>query len=120
MKKTIAILSIFIAACSSRTDYIRKPNDTTRTVALYLLQTGAKCTDVYRVEKDSLTFDTTGSEDVIKKRWRRDTLYYVPEITSLVDSSGHPLLDSSKNPKTIIQYRLVDKTDILIDFKRKL
>lgn len=115
MKKTILILSLFLASCGSSSI---KPHDaksdTTTTLILYLNTAfNARIDLAYRIIKDTFSFDTVNAETA-KRVWKKDTLYFVPIAIPRSDSAGKLIKDSAGNVKQDIQYVQIRNNNLIL------
>jgi hypothetical protein len=127
MKKTIivgaAVVSVigWALSCnsSSKSTFQQSKPDTTKTAAIFMGGTGyVEGGIVFRISKDTFAFDSLDTE-TIKKKWKRDTTYYIPQIVPLTDSLGKAVLDSLGKPQQTVRYFPTPNKNILEDYNRK-
>lgn len=123
MKTIILVLLIFFASCGSTN--IKQvhdlKSDTAITLVLHLDENmTARVDHVYRIIRDTFSFDTINAETA-KRIWKKDTLYYVPVTIQMRDSLGGFIKDSSGNVKTRVQFQLLRYNKfILQDYNKRL
>jgi hypothetical protein len=123
MKPLLAtiVLSVLIS-CSNSSSFKKSTPDTTKTVAVYTNRAGALFIDyVVRVASDSfmlVSTDTTTSEVVSKRKWVRDTSYFVPLVDTLRDAANKPVLDSNGKSTLRLWWVPSDKKYIIQDFNK--
>lgn len=116
MKKSILFLSIFFAACGSTgvKEYHSAGADSAITIVLYITEDLTPKVDaVYRIVKDTFSFDTVNAETA-KRVWEKDTAYYIPVQVPNLDSSGKTVVDSSGNIKKHLEFRLLRNNQMIL------
>lgn len=138
-KSILIVLALFIGViisseigvgCGSTTpdkEFTHQKADTIREVAIFIsnLKTLDLSLDyIWRVEKDTFTVekvDTVGSDLVAKRKWLRDTIYYIPQFAIATDSAGKQIIDTvTKKPKQIINFVPADKSIIQYESNKNL
>jgi hypothetical protein len=120
MKRTIlSALVIALISCNSKTtNYVQKKADTIRTAAIYMGGSGyIEGGLVYRITKDTFALDTINSE-TMKKKWKRDTAYFIPQTVPMTDSLGKAMFDSLGKPQQTIRYFPTPNKNILEDYNK--
>lgn len=117
----------FVQSCNSKSDYVKKPADTTQTFITLVLPlewrnagiNGGEAVTLpsWRITKDTLIFDSTDA-NTLTKQWRRDTSYAIQVNLPKRDSITKQILyDSLKN---VVydkpQFPLLPKKYILFDY----
>ncbi len=98
---------LIFASCANESAHKYQPNDTLKTLAFYDRDSTRLLDYVYRV-----TMDTVAKPEL---KWVRDTIYFVPYMLPVADSTGKPMNDSTGKPILQLNYVLFPKNKIVKD-----
>lgn len=108
MKKNLILFTVMMAACNQPSKTKPVPNDTLKTLAVFQLRDGKRKLDyIFQIAKDTVSVDSS-----LRARRVRDTIYYIPDFTPALDSSGKQMKDSTGQPVFRVQYNLAPDTVI--------
>lgn len=117
--KYLIILSL--ALFFSLTSYSQSKRDTIKTVATFIEPfEGRVVTDyVFKTYKDTVRLAEIGATGTFRKVTSKDTIYFVPTITPMMDASKKPMLDSLGRQRNQLQWIPVTPRNIVWDFNKK-
>lgn len=122
MKRAIIILMAvvtFISCETKKTVNIIPKSDTMKTLCIYWYKNEPIYSVIFRVTKDTFKMVAVDNE-TSKKKWTKDTVYFIPVTDTVRDVKGLPLRDTLGAYKFLTQYFTYPNNLIWLDANQNI